>query len=92
MKVVTLNIGRDDYMETKALFIIGDINNFNELEFLKRVKKEIRPHIGDCFSLSTTDEKIELQVKEFLNIVKQGGETLWLSGYDYLELEEMEVL
>lgn len=39
MKVVTLNIGRDDYMETEVLFIIGDINNFNELEFLKRVKK-----------------------------------------------------
>lgn len=92
MKVVTLNIGRDDYMETEALFIIGDINNFNELEFLKRVKEEIRPHIGDCFSLNTTDEKIELQAKEFLNIVKQGGDTLWLSRYDYLELEEMEVL
>lgn len=92
MKIVTLNIGRDDYMETQILFVVNDINNLNDVKFLEKIKKVIRTHVGDCFSLNTTDEKIELQAKEFLNIVKQGGDTLWLSRYDYLELEEIEVL
>lgn len=92
MKVVTLNKNYDDSWETEVLFAINDINNLNEVEVLKRVKNAIRPFIGSYFSLDTTDEKIELRATEFLNIVKQGKNEMWLDKYVYLDLEEVEVL
>lgn len=92
MKVITLNIYKDDSTETEVLFAINDVNNINEAEFVERIKKKLRAYVGCFFSLNETDEKLKLRSEQYLKTIKEGGDTLFLSRHDYLDAEEVDVL
>ena len=92
MKVITLNHIIVDSEETEVLFAVNDINNINEVEFIERIKKVIRPYVGDYFPLSTTDKKIESYANEVLNSLKQGKNEKWLDDYAYLDFKEVDIL
>lgn len=92
MKMITLCTNYDDGWDVKVLFAINNIDDSNEAEFLKRIKKVVKPFISNSFSSEIREEKAELQAKEFLNIVKQNKWEMWLGEYECLSFEEIEVL
>lgn len=92
MIVITLNYNHDDSLETSILFAVSDVNNINEIKFIQRVKEAIRPHIGNYFSLSTDEQKIESYARETLNDLKQGKNEKVLNKYTYLDFETVDIL
>ena len=84
MKVITLNRKYDDTPETEVLFGINDINNIDEVKFIEKIKKAVRP--------LTTSERAESYAIEVLNDLKQGRYFGDLNFYVYLYIEEIDIL